>query len=423
MSEQKESVGKLDLHAERTATKPGSGGEGSDDNLLADFDDLADGAAGDGGEVEDFVDLHELEAFLDDFNHDLAEGIEPDDADADDATVTESSSEAQDEAEEWEKAEQEPSWDELEPAEASERPDASTDIDQPFTTPELEEDELDLSTAETANAGQGSSEELAFETLDPDNIPYPAAAADTERSLREVSEPPDDFEGVAERAAPETPPRDPEAPAAASAWDKKRAIIVAALAGAGLIVAAVAGIMTFSLSGQIDELEQAMSNLRQARAVAAPDPRIDEALREARKLDARVNELAIIIEGPISHLRESNERDIRSLSERIAQLEHQIEEVARRPAPAAAKAPPPPVEVSTGWVVNLISVSEKTLAVAERSRLAGLGIDARIQPATVDGKTWYRLRVSGFESKDAAQRFAAKIRSTAGLGSAWVTRD
>lgn len=72
------------------------------------------------------------------------------------------------------------------------------------------------------------------------------------------------------------------------------------------------------------------------------------------------------------------------------------------------------------WVINLISVGSLAGAQKALNRLAAKGIKAEVAPAQVNGKTWYRVRVSGFKTRAAAERRRDALAQQYGMKDMWV---
>lgn len=96
-------------------------------------------------------------------------------------------------------------------------------------------------------------------------------------------------------------------------------------------------------------------------------------------------------------------------------------------APPAVKQLPPatPALAPTGgnWALNIASYSESAVAEreAERLRAAGYG-GARVQTASINGKTWHRVQLSGFASEGAARAAATELKGRLGLQNIWVLK-
>jgi len=58
-----------------------------------------------------------------------------------------------------------------------------------------------------------------------------------------------------------------------------------------------------------------------------------------------------------------------------------------------------------GWVVNIYSVTSRHTAEKRIRQLKSKNIDAKYVRVQIKGKTWYRVRASGFKDKHAAATF------------------
>ncbi|WP_176959098.1 SPOR domain-containing protein [Mariprofundus sp. KV] len=74
------------------------------------------------------------------------------------------------------------------------------------------------------------------------------------------------------------------------------------------------------------------------------------------------------------------------------------------------------------WAVNLTSVS--TLASAEKIQheLQGRGVVSELKQATIGGKSYYRIRIGGFASKEEAEQARAPYMEEKEFSSAWLER-
>ncbi len=75
------------------------------------------------------------------------------------------------------------------------------------------------------------------------------------------------------------------------------------------------------------------------------------------------------------------------------------------------------------WSINLASYTKQSAAEKVRGRFLARGVATDQVVATVNGKTYYRLRVTGFESRQAALTQSAVIKEKLGLGETWVTKQ
>jgi cell division protein FtsN len=74
------------------------------------------------------------------------------------------------------------------------------------------------------------------------------------------------------------------------------------------------------------------------------------------------------------------------------------------------------------WAVNLTSVS--TLASAEKIQqgLKNRGITSEVKQATIGGKSYYRIRIGGFGSKQEAEQVRLPLLKEREFSSAWLER-
>jgi hypothetical protein len=87
-------------------------------------------------------------------------------------------------------------------------------------------------------------------------------------------------------------------------------------------------------------------------------------------------------------------------------------------APAA-----PSGESGTGqWSINIASYTSQGIADRKLAKFRQQGVDAVQTSATVNGRTIYRVRVTGFANRREAEAEAAVIRSRLGLQETWVTK-
>ncbi|MGR9052039.1 MAG: SPOR domain-containing protein [Gammaproteobacteria bacterium] len=75
------------------------------------------------------------------------------------------------------------------------------------------------------------------------------------------------------------------------------------------------------------------------------------------------------------------------------------------------------------WSVNLVSFSQEWYANRKAEEYTKQGIPVLVSPVRIDGKPWYRLYVKGFDSKRAADIFAARVKKDLNLDSVWVRKE
>jgi cell division septation protein DedD len=202
-------------------------------------------------------------------------------------------------------------------------------------------------------------------------------------------------------------------------------IIAVMLVALGL--SATAAWLAFSSSHELQQLSASVDALQERlNSSSARDPM----RTELRTLGARVNELAVVIEGPMSHLRESNEGALADIEQRLSKLENSAvatKPLVSKPTPKSPVAAAPRTKSvaasSQGWAINLISLTSEKDADEELARLHKLGVRAEKQKALKDGKVWYRLRVPGFTSYEGAKAYVDTVEKKAGVKNAWVAKE
>ena len=99
-------------------------------------------------------------------------------------------------------------------------------------------------------------------------------------------------------------------------------------------------------------------------------------------------------------------------------------------SPAEEKSPdstpvetsPPPATRSGGWVINLGSYSNKQIADRMLAGFRRQDIDAEQVRAVVNDRTLYRVRIAGFDTRQAAIRHAQSLQESVDITDVWITR-
>lgn len=344
--------------------------------------------------------------------------------------------------------------------------------------------------AEPADAADPLLEEVALAAADP-ALDLSAVEEDVPELSADVVSDELDLGGMEDMAPPEPPQRTPAAgrsgdlfaaapaavPAAApapvsimadedeAAMDTNKTLDISTIGVAlvSLVIAAVAGWFAVSLHGQMNDLRAELALLREqpAGAVAGPDRQTQENLA---LLTQRVNEMAVLLDGPLGHLSDSGaqinsmnlrldelEQRLKALADEVAQATRTAEAASKaaaksaaaptaQPAPKAVTKPtttaPQPAARTTaatkpaatasksagGWVVNVASLTDAKAAEAEKQRMKQAGFNVEVQTAQMDGRTWYRVRATGFSSREQAQVYSDMIRHKMDV-TPWVGLD
>ena len=233
--------------------------------------------------------------------------------------------------------------------------------------------------------------------------------------------------------------------------------------GIPIILVAIIIIMggyVYSLQSQIDEIHSLMSaeeddffaedgddSVAQVddSTLAHVNSRIDNLAASVEAIANRSESSGSQISGEASPKNElaNVNKDLAILAERLSNVEQKLSLLKSAPQPAIkaksrtktqTKPVKPAIAVDktkssssaagkTGtWSVNLMSVTEKSDADKQLKGFRQKGVAAEIQPKMISGKQWYRVQVTGFESKKEAREYAAQVKNKLGLASVWVTR-
>jgi hypothetical protein len=95
------------------------------------------------------------------------------------------------------------------------------------------------------------------------------------------------------------------------------------------------------------------------------------------------------------------------------------------PVASARKIPQDSTPSHTGtgdWVINLASYASESIAARKLADFNRKGVVAEQVAATVNGKTIYRVRIAGFDTRKTATARAETIRQQLGLKETWVTK-
>jgi hypothetical protein len=296
-----------------------------------------------------------------------------------------------------------------EPAAGESVPEESADLEEPAFDEMLEE---------AAGPEQAPQDEIELEAA-----PVAEAAAATAAAATAAA--------TASKASTSTAAIAPPPAAATTALSKPLLIGGGLLLATSLLLSLGALWMGMGLGSQIDTLNQNVSELQQRviaqsrRGSISPQVQLGEQLN---LLGERVNELAVIIEGPMAHLQESNSVALQELGERLDTLETSKPVAVQVAAPAVAEKPPvnKPAVVAKkqgGWVINLLSVASTKTAKSELARLTKMGVNADRKEVNKGGKTWYRLRVTGYQSYKEAKSDIKALEQKTGFSSAWVGKE
>jgi outer membrane murein-binding lipoprotein Lpp len=106
---------------------------------------------------------------------------------------------------------------------------------------------------------------------------------------------------------------------------------------------------------------------------------------------------------------------IKHLSQKVSSLEK------RKFTVTPSLNPSKPAITSSTWIVNLVSSKQESFAISQAKEFNKKGIAAEVVSVKINDEDWFRLRVSGFNSRDKAASSAISIKEKLNLGSVWVT--
>lgn len=206
----------------------------------------------------------------------------------------------------------------------------------------------------------------------------------------------------------------------------------------GLIIVGVIalGLMVVGGYGVVQQraaLQEEVRQLQSRLATTASPAEVGKTRAVNESLQQRNDELEARLVGL--------ERENRTLQATVAGLEKQLsaqqQALQRSPAPAVTQPPEPvakpapqparpavnpaPAPVSSGnWFVNFGSYGQEDIARSWANRLQPESGSVVVTTGDKDGRTYYRVRVIGLASRDAANATARAFESKYGLEKLWV---
>lgn len=214
--------------------------------------------------------------------------------------------------------------------------------------------------------------------------------------------------------------------------------VVPLLVGAVALLLIIAGVY-----GVVQQRMETQEQIRQLQASLATTASPEElAASRAALQDAKERNTQLSFQ--VTSLRQDNQRLADTVSELEAQMQAQEAAAlkaavpvkaapvkaapvkaappkAATPKPTAPKAAATTAAVATGaWFVNFGSYGNEAVAQEWASRLRPAAGEVIVAPSVKDGRTFYRVRVIGLGSQEAAQQTAQQLQSTYGLPKLWI---
>lgn len=213
---------------------------------------------------------------------------------------------------------------------------------------------------------------------------------------------------------------------AAARWLVPAAVVV-------ILLLVVTIVMELSQRGTVAALEDRVATLQQELEAASGNDARAEIERMARRLEGlgerldTVDELQAELQALRTALTQQQET-ITALTGRLDELEQASSGSGGADQSANAPAPEPAQTSDASgageWVVNLITVADRSSAENVQKQLAELNVSARIDSISRDDKSLYRVVVPGFPSRDAAQTAAPGLKQDLDLADdPWITRQ
>jgi len=181
---------------------------------------------------------------------------------------------------------------------------------------------------------------------------------------------------------------------------KKMSVLGLILAVLALVISVWFGV--FSSDTQLKPIEQPKLVKSVNSSVVAPEievntQEIDHSIIKTKASDAETNDLE---KTPV--VPESDIPEIKTLDAVAEQPVFEVEE--------------------KGWSVNLNSYPNRVETDKKMQELKKQGIPAEVVVVTVNEVQWYRIRVTGFETKVEADAYADKVIKILGRSRAWVSK-
>jgi cell division septation protein DedD len=208
-----------------------------------------------------------------------------------------------------------------------------------------------------------------------------------------------------------------------------RGVVMAggAVVALSLLCGVVGLFVAFSASGKIEALQQSVDALqtRLATMQVSGDPRVGQLQAEQAGLTSRIDELAMTVDGLASAPARGGDSQLSEVRKRLDALERKASQPAKSTAATTTKtsttsAATKPAASSGDWTVILVSFPTSAQAESEKTRIQKLGLRADVLKSTVDGKAWFRVRVPGYASQEAAKAAIPALQAKSGISGAWV---
>ncbi len=210
---------------------------------------------------------------------------------------------------------------------------------------------------------------------------------------------------------------DPITPGFPSSPPSSSTVLPVILALLGIAAGGFGAWMAFDASSSISDLQSQIRELQAAKASSADKQTLANLQQRLTKVERRLTGTPTVeaasplgTTGPVAE-----DVSLKKKSETP-----KIKVITPKTPIASTKQAAETAPVTGDWVVNLSSHIKKSTAVLEKSRLQKLGLNAEVHTATIKGKTWYRVQVVGYSSKEAAKKALKDVQQRSGIKEAWI---
>jgi len=192
----------------------------------------------------------------------------------------------------------------------------------------------------------------------------------------------------------------------------------------GIAIGGFGAWMAFEATNQIDDLKRQIQSLSPS-AMAKKNQEIADIQQRLAKIERRLTGTPTV-EAAAPLMSAGNETAVKE--EKPSALSSPAKPTIKAITPQTEIASAQPAAKSSAktgsgeWVINLSSHTTEAQAKREQERLQKLGLNADISTATVKDKTWYRIRINNFTTKDEARAQLNDVKERSGIKDAWISR-
>jgi cell division protein FtsN len=229
---------------------------------------------------------------------------------------------------------------------------------------------------------------------------------------------------------------------------KGTSILTTIAIAVSLIIGAGGAFLAFTTSTTLQQTQAEIAQFKQSggSVTGQSDPRISKLFTAVDQINTRLNELSIMVDGPISHMNESGSatdntthmklqelaKHVAMIDQVIAGLESQQDKladsmtttshtkttVAVKPVSAS-----PSADSKGRWALNLQSLSDMKNAERTVQELKDIGVSSVVRKSDHTDHVWYRVRIEGFQTYNEAKEYIKKLPESPLTANTWVTNN